>query len=1392
MDDWLKIKCNYKHLYSYGMYHAGFDLFDSLYLENLTDQKLSGLTVQVLATPNALCQGECVVDFLAPSGCAFLSGDFIQLRDLALAAQKSILDISISIRVLNAENDLIAQTEIPCKILPYYYFSGVGDMLETVSFFVTPTQKELEEILPSPEVTQPLEICRVLYEKIKERKITYSSEDYSGTMPLPVRLPEKVLHDRFANSLELSLLFVSACERLGLSPVLAFAGRGKVYCGISRDAENSGLITHFSKSQKDFDSWYLLDGSYFAYGSELDFDSALFYSRNSLFLTDEKVLLLNLSVARSMGLVHLPDRYLDDEGYALDRTWEQKKSGSFSEYHALVRQFSHEPLVQSILAGEKISVATQKTVVAFEPELDVNQNKIFQKILSNDFTLLRAQPGTGVSTLFSHAAAAAMKSGKSVLYITDPHYHADDFSKVLEKQFHPIFVWNLFRDGNKRYVKSDFKAAFSPDPSAFDDKKEMQSQLDSMDAYYLNLEGEKRIVSSFLMATDRFHQLRDANDSIHFSPEQIGMLSDEMVGTWFSTANEILQSYTEIGTVIENPLRLVAQKNFSYEYKSKLTRQLEEVLHSIEALSLVRDQILPSFSSLDGLLAGDIFFAFLDLTRLFSEFVTVPETFFENPEVVEDHFRKVAQLIQAKKENDAITDSIQISFDPHVFDLDASDLYARYQALEDKGLIAMSQRHGILKSVKRYLKPNCDVENAEYILSRLDLFQKNVALIQAESEFVFRLLSVPFADDDASWDALQVAADLCYQCYSIFRPKFSTSLLPSFVSEFCRAKNNGLTEKLAQLRDLGERYQAGKKELEITLSNSIDLFYPQALGREQDYFSVIYHVLSAVLSETERLKGWCGWLTAREKALRVGMKNLVLAVEGGKILPEELSRGFLRAFFQAVCEYNFLSHPELIPGNFDFSEHQRGFENAFRGYSSKRREEMNSILSLRAFDALFEIQEETFDPESLFREKPEAFSRLFPCVIADLSQAKSLFENCRNVFDYVLIESRNSIPLADLLFAFSAGKHVAFAGGFSANRRREGEVFDLSSSGFDYLWKVTDEKYSLSSVYRAAPNYTVIRSGYAAGLRGDSRCYTIPAPAFYSCAHWIQVPGTFGGEYPGANFFEAEKAVELLLDFAAKEEKKSLGVVTATPEQKELILQLLTKRLRDDETLQGFFATPHRFIVTHANENLPCCDCILFSTVFAPDRSIHGSRLPYSFLEFGGKDPKRTVLHILSSARESITVLSSFKSEELKCTPTTLPVVSAFALLFDVICAHRVNNSFAVVDAMEGTSYINRLAEELENRGYRVILGLQSGRYYIDLAVVSPRMEFLLGILSDQTVLNQKANVSAIEMANTRRMTSCGWQIYRLRSANCFVSFDREVEKILEILGPFEEGSQLE
>ena len=134
MDNLFKIRLNLKNNYSFGIFNSGFSLFDSLYIENLSDLAFSALKLQVLSSPNMIFSSEQTIDYLVGGGYRFLSCDFINVDASYLASEKRVQDVCISVILRNQDDSLLCKQEFSCKILPYFYFSVGGFGFFSIGF----------------------------------------------------------------------------------------------------------------------------------------------------------------------------------------------------------------------------------------------------------------------------------------------------------------------------------------------------------------------------------------------------------------------------------------------------------------------------------------------------------------------------------------------------------------------------------------------------------------------------------------------------------------------------------------------------------------------------------------------------------------------------------------------------------------------------------------------------------------------------------------------------------------------------------------------------------------------------------------------------------------------------------------------------------------------------------------------------------------------------------------------------------------------------------------------------------------------------------------------------------------------------------------------------------
>lgn len=1372
------VTLNGKKKYGYGMYHSGFPLFDSIWIKNETEYAFSDLLVRVETVPNVLLQGTMNLEYLAGGGYRACSCDFIRLDLSMIAGIRKPTPISVSVEFQTREGKLVDLHEFSFLLLPYDWFPGMDVTPESLALFVTPDQTEVKRIADSLQSDGVNGFCRASYDFIKLRKITYSADEYSPSKPHPIRLAETIFSENRGGALDLSLLYASLAESAGYSSVLYVTGKNKVYVRVSEGKKRRPVTSYTYAEEIDTRDDVFLDGSYFGYGSELNFDNAVQQSKKSLSFVDGRIQVIDLSSARRMHVHPLPNRILENGVFVLSD--ETDPTGEpFSNYMEVVKKFAGDERILSLLTANKIPVKSKKEKFTFNETLDVNQNKILQKILRDDFTLIRAQHGTGMTTLFAQAASLYLKGGHRVLYLCDPRDGGYGFSEISAKYFDPAFVLDLTL---KEVPPADptFKGVFSDHDGVYEKSEEVAKALREIDHYYETVEGGKRIVNSFLMASERYIQLRTAQEGIVFSPEQIGQLSDDMVKSWFSTISEIDQTLAETGPVNTNPLRLIRQPVFSYEYKSKLIRALETTEQDLGDIISRRESVRGHFSDAFHFLSRSQMDALVEICRLVSGDYNLPVSFFFEPDKIDGSFRRLSELIHAKMENDSIANTVFLSFDDSILELNADELLEQWNnEASEKGLRALSRRHAIIKTVKRYLKPNFDVENVKLILSKLVVYRSNLSLLEKEREDLFVLLGITGCDE-ASWNDFIAVNDLCFQVYNVYLSAFSPESIGVFLTELCRSISND-DETYRALREAHSAFRKHKSDLEDTVCQSIDPYYSELSGEDADYWSGLRDELNQLLSQMDGLRAWCDWLSVAGKASEIGLKNVVAAMESGRVPVDKLKKAFLRAFFKAVCEYNFMVSPEISPGRFDFEEKYRSIDASAEELIREKKAELDAMLSVNKLDALSGLSL-PMDAVEILKNDKDLFSALYPCVISDFTTAESLFGDLESYFDLILIEDRRSFPIRDFLWTLYTGKNVVFAGDFTMKLKTGDHSFDLSDPAFDTLWNAVDVHCSTSCVYGRSPAMTTLLANALSAFRYDARCYCVPQTKPENCSEWVELNGFYNAEIPGANVQEAQYIVDRLMHFCMDQSKNRLSVVCATPQQKDLILQLFSQKMRHQNDLAEMLGGPDKqLFITSVNEDLPFADSVIFSCTYAPDRSTPGCRLPSDYFRFGSPDAKRTVLDVISSAGSDICFVASFGIDDLNHVETLFPITDAFSVMYQLCTVGVVNNGYYIARDQFPTNAVIALDKLIRDRGYQTVLNVQNGRFFIDLAIVSGD-GFTLGVISDQTVLNQKSGIAAIEYSNRKLFCENGWRIYRLRSSDSVDSLEKEADRIISIL----------
>lgn len=239
---------------------------------------------------------------------------------------------TVTVSVLKGEN-VIFSSKHGIELLACDEWSGLLIMPEVIAAFVTPNHpavatviKEASEFLKSwkgvPSFTgyqtnNPNNVklqMAAIYAAIAQKKIVYNNPPASyEAIGQRVRLPHSVLEQKMGTCLDLSVLYASCLEAVGLFPLLFFI-KGHAFCGCHLESETFAdcVVDDVSAIEKRIvsgaEELLLVECTDFVDGGELDFDRALKHGKDHFLNIFDFICAIDIQRTRGSGIRPIPLR----------------------------------------------------------------------------------------------------------------------------------------------------------------------------------------------------------------------------------------------------------------------------------------------------------------------------------------------------------------------------------------------------------------------------------------------------------------------------------------------------------------------------------------------------------------------------------------------------------------------------------------------------------------------------------------------------------------------------------------------------------------------------------------------------------------------------------------------------------------------------------------------------------------------------------------------------------------------------------------------------------------------------------------------------------------------------------------------------------------------------
>ncbi|MBZ0232290.1 MAG: DNA2/NAM7 family helicase, partial [Deltaproteobacteria bacterium] len=302
---------------------------------------------------------------------------------------------------------------------------------------------------------------------------------------------------------------------------------------------------------------------------------------------------------------------------------------------------------------------------------------------------------------------------------------------------------------------------------------------------------------------------------------------------------------------------------------------------------------------------------------------------------------------------------------------------------------------------------------------------------------------------------------------------------------------------------------------------------------------------------------------------------------------------------------------------------------------------------------------------ALFRDIPNLLTRLKPCLLMSPLSVAQYLDPERDAlagFDVVVFDEASQIPTSDAIGALARGKAAVVVG--DSRQLPPTRFFDvgggdaLAAPGdpddVEELESILDEcvaarlpELRLSWHYRSRHEDLI---GFSNDRYYDGRLDIFPAAAAGAAdlgVAWRKIDGVYDRAGTRTNRAEAEAVVADIVARLSDPEraKKSIGVVTFSKPQQELVLDLLDEARRAQPDLERFFGDePPEPVLVKNLETIQGDerDVILFSIGYGPDRD---GKVTMNFGPLNKDGGERRLNVAVTRAREQLVVFSSLEPD---------------------------------------------------------------------------------------------------------------------------------------------------
>lgn len=567
---------------------------------------------------------------------------------------------------------------------------------------------------------------------------------------------------------------------------------------------------------------------------------------------------------------------------------------------------------------------------------------------------------------------------------------------------------------------------------------------------------------------------------------------------------------------------------------------------------------------------------------------------------------------------------------------------------------------------------------------------------------------------------------------------------------------------------------------------------------------------------------WSKYHSLRQQCMQEGLVDLVSALESAKIPSAKLVLAFELAAYQSIGRSIYKAYPDLSRFNGSMHEKTRA---EYRALDAE-------IISLTGQEFANQIEKRTHIPEGqrgitvgdytelqllqreinkqrrhipirqLVKRAGRALQALKPCFMMGPLSVAQYLEQGTVKFDLVVMDEASQLKPEEALGAIARGSQLVVVGDpkqlpptsffdrmLDSGDDEEEDEAPAATSGMESILDICQQLFtpvrSLRWHYRSHHESLIEFSNHYF----YKNLIVFPSPYAKKPGLGVKYRYVKGGSYKDRkNVPEAQRVVDAVLDHMIRRSDESLGVVTLNLSQRELIEELLDRKLRTFAEGADFLGRWEKegwpfFIKNLENVQGDERDVIFISTTFG--KAPGTDKVRQNFGPISRPDGWRRLNVLFTRSRRRIELFTSMVPEDIIVDERTpLGTKALRDYLFFAKQGVLVKTDEAERDP--DSDFEVAVANVVTSLGYEVKPQLGVAGFFIDMAVRNPDRpgEYLAGIECDGATYHSGFSVRDRDRIRQEILESLGWKnrIYRIWSTDWFFNPRKEIERLRNFL----------